>query len=771
MVETKDVQRRISMACTVAFFFALVSAEQWEPIPMVSQAILDRGHYGGEGCQIPNAITVSSDGSFLLLGIDVGGIYRSINGGQMWQPANIGYTPRGCCGVAIDPRNKSRALAVGGNSSSWSWHGLYLTTDTAATWKSVYKQDYAGWRDYRDQLAYDESSFDATKGYCTVVYWSPSHGITGLHKSTNGGESWSKINDSYHDSEIKVHPTRGYVYVANSNGLYRSTNGGTAFSQIQSGAITGLDVVNTAPDRVFILKVDGAYISANSGESFTKVSGSLPSSPSKLAVSAVNTDHWVMESDPAGNWNCERWYSTNGGSSWQEATFDNTNAWAPFNNRSADFAWHPEQAGCLWSLGADWVTKSTDGGATYAWNSNGYSGIMIKGKWNFNVHNPDIVYMAAQDYNGGLTTDGGQTWKYINFSNHSWGGSCFSGYAASADVLFAVGEGRNSGTIQVSRSGGAEGSFSNTGITLSNSSRPSYGDPTNDQIVFCQNYRSTDQGRNWSSMSGVDAVYTHNPENPQELYGASGKSLVISTNHGQSWTNLAAINEDNDIQDVAYDWKRNRLYASIDKKIYKYDIGSGSPVDITGSMPADQHNSRNKYKTVAVDPVDPDIVYAGGNTNIYTTDAAVVRSTDAGNSWEILTRNVRNDNEKYGKDGGREASCIRVHPQTRYLWVSTGCFGVWKIGPPESGNTASQSPRRRISIGSGSQCIEGPVWVERYSLSGSLIEKYKMNSFTGKSPRRYSPTAAGLYIVKFYGARHNTMSEILRLEIHGRKGM
>jgi hypothetical protein len=66
--------------------------------------------------------------------------------------------------------------------------------------------------------------------------------------------------------------------------------------------------------------------------------------------------------------------------------------------------------------------------------------------------------------------------------------------------------------------------------------------------------------------------------------------------------------------------------------------------------------------------------------NIYSGDADVVRSTDAGVTWKSLIRSERLDYIKSGPDGGREAIAMRVHPATRQLWVGTACFGLWRFG-------------------------------------------------------------------------------------------
>jgi photosystem II stability/assembly factor-like uncharacterized protein len=214
----------------LAFVYCLLAfnlnAQTWKAIPLVSQKILNTGNTGGEGCQWPQAIEVDhTDGSFLLFGTDVGGIYRSTNSGLNWEPCNIGYNPRGNCGFAIDPNNKNRALAVGGNSTSNQSHGLYLTTDMGASWKHVLTiSNYDGYRGYKDKVAFVKGSFDSEKQASQIAYWSNPSG--GIYKSETGGQTWTKVNSEFGDCVLKVHPDSGFVYVANLNGFYKSTDGG-----------------------------------------------------------------------------------------------------------------------------------------------------------------------------------------------------------------------------------------------------------------------------------------------------------------------------------------------------------------------------------------------------------------------------------------------------------------------------------------------------------------------------------------------------------------
>jgi photosystem II stability/assembly factor-like uncharacterized protein len=668
-------------------FSVNVIAQQWEAIPLVSQKILSNGHAGGEGCQWPQAIEADkTDGSFLLFGTDVGGIYRSINGGEKWEPCNLGYNPRGNCGFAIDPNNNMRALAVGANSIKNRSHGLYLTEDQGASWKHVLQVDnYDGYRGYKDKIEFVKSSYNAESGASLVAYWSCPSG--GLYKTDDGGHSWQKKNEAYGNCILKVHPDSGFVYVADNTGVYRSTDGGVTFQKKLSAAIRDMAVVKT--DSTIVYAVTGylLYKSTDGGGTFNSISiAGFPANIITLEVNPVNPSKLIICNNE-GDYNKPIYSSVDGGISWQKAFFDHTNAFMPFNGRTHKFAWHPADENKVWAFGGDWITSSSNGGKRFVWDANGYTGVLVGGSFNFNVSNPDLVYLASQDYNGAFTKDGGTTWKYCNASGHGWGGFTYGAYAASEDVLVTqVSQGwHEPGILTVSRNGGTtfiKTSLVCTGLDVG------CGDAKDPGVIYFSNYYSADLGITWKPMDGCIGVLAANSFGDKEVYGTNGSGVVKSYTKGDTWEHVVSLPQL--VKDIAFDHLQNKLFiVTAGNRLFQYE--NGNLTEITSRIPVDQYNNRS-ISTVATDPNNPKIVFTAGPMNVYKTDATVKRSVDGGLTWEIISPSLRQDVNPITNDGGNEVFAIRVNPSTRELWAAGGCYGVWKYVPENKMTIRITSP-------------------------------------------------------------------------------
>ncbi|MBE7444943.1 MAG: LamG domain-containing protein [Planctomycetia bacterium] len=95
---------------------------------------------------------------------------------------------------------------------------------------------------------------------------------------------------------------------------------------------------------------------------------------------------------------------------------------------------------------------------------------------------------------------------------------------------------------------------------------------------------------------------------------------------------------------------------------------------------------------VAVDPVSPNVVYAGSYAGSYGLSNGVFRSTDYGLTWTNISGNL-----------GSAFNCttLQVNPYTRYVYAG-GFHGTWKLPPPSSTSTADTlAPNCSININNG----------------------------------------------------------------------
>jgi len=182
-----------------------------------------------------------------------GGIWKSTDGGQTWTLKTAMNVPLGVTWIAQDPRS--------GQNNTW-----YYTS-------GEFRGDSAG-----------------DRGGVAFFYG------TGVYKSTDNGETWSKLESTLDSdplrftgnfdfvSKIIIHPTSGNLYVAtNGFGIFRSTDGGTSFSLVLGkpaehrwtdiAVSSNGTLLATLSESVFFGPTDnpGVYRSTDDGDNWTDI--------------------------------------------------------------------------------------------------------------------------------------------------------------------------------------------------------------------------------------------------------------------------------------------------------------------------------------------------------------------------------------------------------------------------------------------------------------------------------------------------------------------
>ncbi len=656
----------------------------WQPVPMVSQELLYKGYIGGEGCQWMTFITFDqTDGSVAFGCVDVGGLVKSTDEGKTWTQSTIGIKSEGTTGVTVDPTNNDRVAVIGGSSAKNSSGGLYFSTDEGETWSPKVLDKIHGGRDYRRQIAFDASSYDATLNGCKVIYWVTENSdlITkGIYKSTDGGETWSLITDStdYAGSNIAVHPETGDVYLTNANGLYKSTDGGTTFALTSlTASINYLCTIKTEPNKIYITASDDMYVyDTVSGVATAMNAVGYPEYATFISVSPSDPNMMVLQSDPyslaGGQYSNKNYYSTDGGVNWSLATNDCSDSFMPFNIRPNPSSFHPLNSNIVLKLGGDFIMRSEDGGATYVMSNDGNNAVCVGGLFNFNVNNSDLISISSQDYNGAYSTDGGKTWTYINWSGLSWGGFAYGSYMINETTMVAsVGTSWTSDReLVVTYDCG--NTITHTGITVDGSAI-GMGVPGDYNTVFFADYRSTDAGQTWTKMTNCTGVFSASNDGTI-LFGVNGaNTAVISYDKGVTWEELLTLTLSSGqwVEDIAYNENTGNAYVVAGSNLYSVDIISKSVTT----------KSVGSYgiKSIAVDPNNNDIMYAAcRNYSNYSNNSAM-RSVDGGETWTCINRSENDGVDS--PDGGRAVNYVRVNDDGE-AWFVGHCRGIWKMSAP-----------------------------------------------------------------------------------------
>lgn len=594
------------LLCVVVFLEAQAGVNQWTI----------KGPPGGYFRDMEASTT---DGSVFYAAYSRS-FHRSIDGGVTWVARD--FTGE-VVDIAVDPADGNRIFVAVLDE------GLFRSTDAGRTFTEIAPAWHGIWA--------------SGVGPGNVVYYASS---VGFHRSTDGGDSFSVQAPMPQTVEriLVVGTDANSIYALRGRFLMRSVDGGANWSESSVGGPSSwlYSIVRLTNGTLALATSDGLYTSTDGGVTWSIRRSGL---------------HWSVAVDPsasdtliaAGNELSPLIRSTDGGTSW---SFLGTAPRGPVRRALIS----RDSSSRLVVANNQGVQRSLDGGATWTdatrgpVSSDGYSmattvaansRVYVFTGWSaslFSMENdsdwerlgesleplqlgqarvavkpgsPRSVFLAAHARGVFRSVDGGHAWSYPGPELNNFVVNAIAFDPVNATTMYAT-------------------------VVFGGSTPPA------------SFYRSTDGGASWSPRSvDLGSVRAYriavDPVDGNRIFLAGNQEfsaddiggLYLSTNAGVNWSRIAFAGQD--VRDVAVDpGNSNRVYAATSTGLQVSTDGGVSfvPNDsfatITGSQAWE----------IEIDPMIPTTIYAVSLDPqlccTQQTSSFVLRSVDAGQSWETL---------------------------------------------------------------------------------------------------------------------------------------
>ncbi|RMA58669.1 VPS10 domain-containing protein [Ulvibacter antarcticus] len=674
------------------------------------------------------------------------GIYKSTDGGDTWN--NIGLSESNHIGrIVIHPTNPDivYVAATGLLYGATPDRGIYRTTNGGTTWEQVlYISDITAAIDVVINPDNPNILFAAMWERIREPWQRSYGGITStVHKSTNGGTTWSELGAANGlpapDTETgriglaisESNPSIIYArYTTNPitnvfNGIYKSTDDGNNWTLVTLGALSGIDasfgwyfgnirVHPTNPDEVYVLG-QGIARTTNSGTSWQEVNG-MHVDHHALEYSRNNTD-FILEGNDGG-----AYISENGGTTWTK--FLNLPI-TQFYNIEVDYS-DPQR---LYGGTQDNNTIRTTTAGTSNWSSIwGGDGFHV----NVDPNDNNYIYVESQYGNLGRSTNGG-----VNFSNATNGIS------------------------------GSDRNNWNTPVIIS---------PFDSEIVYYGTNRlySSSRASFWSAISpdltdgphpsgslsyGTLTAIAASYNNLNTIYtGSDDGNVNVTFDGGTTWSNvstglpdhyitsIATVPTDDNIAYVTLSGYKAVNYAP---HVFKTTDGGQNWVDISGNLPSI--------------PVNDIVIYPSAGLLFVATDLNVWYSGDDGTNWDIV-----------GNDLPFTITMdLKVHQPTNTLYAGTfgrsmHSYDIGNIILSTNDNALASEAIKMYPIPARTEFTidhnlssEGVILL--YDISGKKIKTLFEGNFD--QSRRISISTEGLangqYVVKFISGSNTYSKQII----------
>ena len=326
---------------------------------------------------------VASEPRTFYMGAAGGGVWKTTDAGTTWHNISDGWFNTGSVGAIAVAASDPEVVVVGMGEhcvrdvTVSHGDGVYRSTDGGDTWRHLGLSDTRHIAEVLIDPRDPDSIFVAAQG----TPWGPSE-ARGVYRSSDGGESWTRtlyvdeytgVNDLAQDPanprvlyaatwEHRRKPWHGYQMTSGGpgSGLYKSTDGGESWERLQEGfpASVGKFAIAVSPadgDRLYALAEakpgeSGVYVSDDAGASWRHVNGDHVVTERAAYYMHIVAD--PQDRDTVYVLNAPFLKSIDGGKTFSRIAVphgDNHDLWI-----------HPEHA--------DWMIEANDGGANVSYN-------------------------------------------------------------------------------------------------------------------------------------------------------------------------------------------------------------------------------------------------------------------------------------------------------------------------------------------------------------------------------------------------------------------
>ncbi len=675
----------------------------WRQITFLTDAQKAAGRtVGGEGGQQITCMSWSkSDPSRVAFGVDVAGVWSSYDGGKTWKMRKGDLLANKMqAGIAIDPVNADviYVWSVSEGSASDNWKGLYRTLDGGVSWKQVLlpkDKPAGGWNKQRFVFVPDKIRDEAFGRTACVLTCSNDKVVL----STDGGDSFApfgkpfagvKEPEKFQLTNIFLHREKPLsVVVGTSEGIFYVGEDGTvrAGQRLPEGLPVTAMARNPQNPSVFWAVVDKRlFKTMDCCDTFDEISLDKLKF-ANISVSAVDGN---ILYNPVGYMTI--YYSHDGGYTWSAGKIDDSLSSRHSGGWSQGFAAHPANPKEALACFGDRIFRTVDGGKNWTDSSTGWTGTRSVTRASFFFHPDDkrVVGIGSLDWGFFYTVNGGSTWRYCWAQGVPRMRSVYSllldpradwqSESAPQRILACSGGWSDNQMLIRSEDGGdwlkpSEGKQSwicyedimrKGNLAAYNSKRPG--------MVYIGERKSLDWGLAWTKMpQPADACCFSNPD---VLYSirkyADGMGLMRSKDCGETWEELKGRLTYAGLRDieVAPD-DPDCVFAATGYGLAVWRDGNWTRIGKERGLEPDAFGS-HAFNAIAIDPRNPERIYAGAWADYMGNSSGVWASFDRGATWRNISQNL----------GPMSIWGMAVNPHDGAVYIGSS-YGHWVLDNPK----------------------------------------------------------------------------------------